>query len=165
MIRLLFPILLVSCYLALPVTASESGEGNAEGSTHPANSLELIVAGTTSSGDIDPTLGLEYARYLHPRIAIGVGAETVFGAHHRDGLVFLFTKLGLTERWLVFFGPGAEYVNDKELELEWLFFARLGVAYEIPLPGHRFALEPQISLDAFPQEVKWVIGAGLVYRF
>jgi hypothetical protein len=162
-VRLLTGSLLFLGVLApVPVSAEEPaapGKPHSERTLYIPNALSLFLGATSSKHGTDPTLGLEYVRHLDGRVAIGLTGEVVLTSSESRGWVLALTAdYVIAHRWILFFGPGVEFVDEEGHGVEREMFARFGVDYEIPLRGETLALAPSVSLDVFPHEVKWVWG-------
>ncbi len=176
---LTLPVLAALLLLA-PLSAQEAhGEDHGEATHHFANELALFVGNTHRDGRDGFTIGLDYARSLSERVALGLFFDWAIGDNGRAFVagvpVYLtpgFGDLSLTlgagiERET----PTSETVESQDSsenahEAETLFMARFGMQYPLYFgPGGRFLVAPQANLDVTREHRAAVLGAIIGVEF
>jgi hypothetical protein len=151
-------------FLLPPGGRAEDGHAKGEELRHQRtlynpNAISAFVGATSGKEGTDLTLGVEYLRHLDGRVAIGLTGEVVLGDdHERAWLLVLTADYVIAHEWILFFGPGVEFLEQEDHGTEREMFARFGIDREFVLPGERIAIAPTLALDVFPHEVKWVWG-------
>jgi hypothetical protein len=163
-----------------PVSAQEvhtGGEGEARHAF--ANELALFLGNTNLDGEDGFTIGLDYARTLSERVALGVFLDWAIGDNGRAfvvGVPLSFSP-GIGELALTV-GAGLERETPRSdavepldsaetaHEAETLFMGRLGAQYPVVFgPEGRFFLAPQANLDVTHKHTATVLGATIGVEF
>ena len=131
---------------------------------HHTNHAGVLVArltehGGDGAGEEGGAIGFVYERRLAPRwsFAVSLEKEAFSDRTRRQSVVYAGAVYNMTDRWVLFGGPGLEGRKLGEREHALL---RFGTGYHIPIGGS-FVLAPEITSD-FIEGGSQVYAAGVV---
>ena len=141
--------------LSAGAVAEESSHGEAH---HGHKNLVAGFIGITGEDRRNRalTVGVDYARWLTPTMAVAIGAERAFG--DLDFTIVAATLAFRFDRWKFFAGPGTEHSHGHTE-----FLVRAGFEYIFEQDGYEIA--PRFMLDVIDGDVVVVGGVAVGFGF